>query len=299
MTGDVLKISPTFVALLSLFLGACEGSDKQTTKTSENDTEIEATNVEISNTGASADNLSLVEVGDSDDPRVVEPFGVIVEDAIWQFDPGEPKIIVICWKGPNEAFSEEKALIRETIDETWGQASALRFVYWGECKADISPAVRVRLADHKRSPYAYALGRKLYDFGHKGLYLNVEWTVHHEEWGDDWPFENCTSPGNRINCIKASAIHEFGHVAGIHHEQKHPEAPSECKEQFERADQTELGPDEAAVTPFDPMSVMNYCRRDRMTALTLSELDKKTMELLYCRKGEPNCPGYSKRAISH
>lgn len=299
MIGDIMKISQTFVALLSLLLIACERSVEQTANASESETAAETTTVDIIDVGASADNLDLQKIGSYDDIRAVEPFGVIVEGAIWRFEPGEPKVVIVCWIGPDEKFTQEKTLIRETIDETWGQASALRFAYWGECTADRSPAVRIRLTDHKGSPYAYALGRKLYDYGHKGLYLNVEWKVHHEEWGDDWPFDNCTHPDNRNDCIKASAIHEFGHVAGIHHEQKHPKAPSECKEQFKRAEQRELNPGEAAVTPFDPASVMNYCRRDRMKALTLSDLDKKTIELLYCKKGESNCPGYSKRAITN
>jgi hypothetical protein len=59
--------------------------------------------------------------------------------------------------------------------------------------------------------------------------------------------------------LKYSAIHEFGHLAGLRHENISPDA-----EKDPNCTEDDIGPESAManiklLTPYDPSSIMNYC----------------------------------------
>lgn len=86
----------------------------------------------------------------------------------------------------------------------------------------------------------------------------------------------CTGNGlNREKCIRAVAIHEFGHSLGFPHEHNRPDE-TECS----AANSGSTGSD--YVTPYDPVSIMNYCG----LAITPSPLDLLGAEILYPKEGD-------------
>ena len=82
-------------------------------------------------------------------------------------------------------------------------------------------------------------------------------------------------------CIKAIAVHEFGHAIGFAHEQNRPDTPGECQQ----PKQGENG--DLLLTPYDPNSVMNYCNQKYNNDGKLSPLDIGAVQKLY---GKPPSP---------
>ncbi len=89
-----------------------------------------------------------------------------------------------------------------------------------------------------------------------------------ENWGRE-----CRQ--TREDCVRAIAVHEFGHAIGFTHEQNRPDSPGECRELSQ-------GPDpDTLLTPYDPDSVMNYCNKKWNNDGFLSEADIDAVQTLY------------------
>ena len=65
------------------------------------------------------------------------------------------------------------------------------------------------------------------------------------------PFSGCL--GQEEFCIRAIAVHEFGHAIGYSHEQNRPDTPPSCDE----LPQGHNG--DALFGAWDVASIMNYC----------------------------------------
>jgi hypothetical protein len=173
----------------------------------------------------------------------------------WPFN-----VVFVCWENPIEANQRERSLVRESIEDTWGKHSALKFLGWQKCQQDTT-GIRILIKDI--GPYVEDLGRGL-DGLRNGMVLNFTFN----NWG-----QPCQS--RRDSCIRSIAVHEFGHAIGFAHEQNRPDTPGECNEPSQ-------GPDgNLLLTPWDSNSVMNYCNPIYNNDGKLSEFDIKAVAFIY------------------
>jgi hypothetical protein len=184
----------------------------------------------------------------------IERFGSVLKKSVWE----SPEIYV-CWEDIDP--SDEGALwVREAIEGSWQSASALRFKGWARC-AERSRGIRIHTEDVP--PHTKGLGRQL-DGRPGGIVLNFTF----QSWS-----ESCRN--YRERCIKAIAVHEFGHAIGLVHEQNRADAPGECASRRQ-------GPaGDLLLTPYDPNSVMNYCTKPYANGGQLSDLDRVAVAHLY------------------
>lgn len=180
-----------------------------------------------------------------------------LRSAIW-----DTREIPVCWENPaNTPLDQQgRAWTRQAVQETWERYSQLRFIGWQECTAQ-SRGIRIRIADE--GPHVNQLGKYL-DGMRAGMVVNFTF----QRWG-----LSCAE--RQEYCIKAIAVHEFGHALSFAHEHNRPDAPAECRAE-------RIGTDgDMLVTAYDLSSVMNYCNPNWSGNGKLSALDIVAVQKLY------------------
>ena len=186
-----------------------------------------------------------------------------IKSQYWQFTPGLPKKISVCWEEDPKYFPQESFWVKDAIEKSWALHSELEFVGWKQCEEN-SRGVRIGVEDY--FPHAKSIGKKL-DGMKNGIVLNLTFEKHLPE---------CRK--TLETCIRATAVHEFGHVLGFPHEHIHPDAPDDCVilpiagEEY---------PTSLLSTPYDPDSVMNYCNGVFANHGVLSHYDKIKLRSVY------------------
>lgn len=157
---------------------------------------------------------------------------------------GEVINIPVCWESADDAFASQKAEVRAIVADTWEKVSLISFLGWNSCATSGDKSVRISIED--TGPHTRWLGRELVNVP-EGVVLNFTF--------QDWkPSAWClASDDNKQTCIKAIAVHEFGHVLSLAHEQNRDDTPKECGE----SPSGQSG--DTLLTPWDPDSIMNYC----------------------------------------
>ena len=171
---------------------------------------------------------------------------------------GLETVIDVCWENPGQ-YSMERALVREAVNNTWGQVANIRFKGWGECPS-VSRGIRISISDEH--PYCSGLGTQLAG-KESGMVLNFTF----KEWQGigDTP---------RLQAIQFIGVHEFGHALGITHEQRR----SDCNCDKQASNDLDGG---WFVTTCDPNSVMNYCNEKWNNYGQLSDFDKRGIRSIY------------------
>jgi hypothetical protein len=197
------------------------------------------------------------------------PFGYgVAEHKRWPHRFGEATSIPVCWENPSTDDSAARLLVQQVLKDTWSDAAPIVFTGFEQCAAPPNQkGIRVRIADEGER--TLKLGRDLSGLVN-GMTLNFLMT---KTIPSSWCIEK---DDNRKDCIRAIAVHEFGHALGLAHEHNRPDTPGECWEQPQ-------GPKgDVRLTPWDKDSVMNYCHPIYRTGgWTLSDKDKKSIVLMY------------------
>jgi hypothetical protein len=159
--------------------------------------------------------------------------------------------IPVCWDTWNDGDAQARGWVQDAVATTWERLSAVRFTGWANCAgfARAGNAVRLRVADV--NPTASRLGTNLRGVA-GGIVLNFTFAM--------WQ-TNCAAPvpppGSKLSrefCIRAIAVHEFGHALGFTHEDwRNDRLP--CNEPH--VGQGTQG--NYNITAYDLRSVMNYC----------------------------------------
>ena len=174
--------------------------------------------------------------------------------AVW-FDP----VIPVCWESGDPVFAEARTWTRQAVEASWEDVSQVDFTGWRLCTADDRG---IRIGVDTVGPHVTALGRRIAGV-ENGMVLNFTFG----NWG--------TGCADHLEyCIKALAVHEFGHALGLAHEHN--------REDRNLCETEPQGPLPAfLMTAYDPSSVMNYCAADWNNNGRLSPLDVAGIRLLY------------------
>jgi hypothetical protein len=150
---------------------------------------------------------------------------------------------------------------------TWEVESAITFTEWDQCAAG-DPGIHIRFKNARG--FTSYIGKDL-DKKTDGMVLNT--------WGPyaDGSTGGCTAGWSQERCVRATAVHEFGHAIGWAHEQLRPENdPVACPI---AADDTTYG--DKLLGPFDKSSVMYYCNVLRNGDARLSAGDIRGVVQIY------------------
>ena len=189
----------------------------------------------------------------------------------------------VCWRNSTPESQPYERIVQDIIEREYNAKTEAKFLGWKPCSGTDLTDGDVGIT---------------WDIVHPNSSINL---VYDFERSYYQAFRtSCVTPEQKKHCVQNQALHEFGHVLGLMHENTRPERPA--TEQCMHYDEAiPFGP-WFVFGPYDSQSIMNRCyyRSRHNQPLALSQGDVATINAIYtetywqlAEHGEDPCaPGY-------
>lgn len=218
-----------------------------------------------------------------------QPRAFFLDTVIWK-DPNYN--IQVCWVDLSDSSESNRILVQDAVYKSWQAHSKVNFTGWrNQCPNNFFDGIRINVRHGSINRFLDIDPNSRAPLGTKGQNDDRKVQLNFDANSDvnQQCFDRANYPISLEQCNRATAIHEFGHILGMAHEQNRPEDTinSGCHTKNDNPDESEgltfITYGNTYFTGYDADSIMNYCRQDYGLNSELSRTDKLAVKVYYGR----------------